>query len=75
MMPMSMGLAMSEPEPEPESAELTEEQLVELVKGIYSIMSSLDESFQQNDLTAGELDEYMDFFESILLGLQEKYLE
>ncbi len=75
MIPISMGLAMLEPEPEPESAELTEEQLVHLVKGIYRIMASLDESFQADDLTQDELDKYVSFFGSILLDLQEEYLE
>ena len=72
-MMVPMGFAMTEPEPEP--AKLTEEQLIELVKGIYGIMSSLDESFLADELEEEKLDEFMDFFGSILLDLQEEYLE
>ncbi len=76
MMPMSMeSFAVGAVESEPESADLTEEQLVKLVKGIYSIMSSLDESFQTDDLTQEEVDRFIDFFGAILLDLKEEYLE
>jgi hypothetical protein len=75
MMPMSMEFAMTEPEPEPEVAELTEEELAGLVTGIHDMMSSLDESYQIGDLKKKEFKELVDFFENVLLDLQEEYLE
>jgi hypothetical protein len=38
-------------------------------------MSSLDESYQIGDLKKKELNELIDFFENVLLDLQEEYLE